>query len=283
MPYNSLEDALTFGFELERPYRCEAHDDHNASASVNSVSGLFFCYTCGHAGRVDPEKIEITNEGLSRHMTKTYRRLTEEHRYSESWLATFDGAGPGEYWLNRFSAETCRYYRLGSAPGVATYPMRDNAGRVLGIVSRDTTGERLQKYLYPQGVSTSDYLIDYHRVCSPVVVLVEGMADVAAVHEAGYPIALGCYRAGLSAAQVRLLAKYEPTRILVAYDQDKAGDAGFAKVHAALGREFKVERMWWDDAYKDVAEIPVGLRAQMLDALVGHGSITTLDRHKLSA
>lgn len=282
MAYNSLEDALTFGFELERQYRCQAHDDHNASASVNSVTGWFFCYTCGHKGKVDPETIEITNEGLGRHMTKTLQALVSDHRYSESWLNTFDASGPGQYWLGRFSIEICRYYRLGSAPGVSTYPMRDNAGRVLGVVTRDTTGERQQKYKYPFGVSTSDYLIDYHRVCSPVVVLVEGMADVAAVHEAGYPVALGCYRAGLSKAQVRLLTKYEPRRILVAYDQDKAGDEGYTKVQAALGSEFPVERMWWD-TYKDVAEMPVSVRRTMLDAVVGHDSITSLDRHKLSA
>lgn len=282
MPYASLEDALVLGTELERPFVCHAHDDHNASASVNALTGLFFCYTCGNGGKVDPSTVEISTEGLTRQMQKTFTAMDSDHRFSESWLNSFDAFTPGAYWLSRFSRETCRFYRLGTAPHVATYPMRDNAGRVMGVVTRDTTGERPQKYMYPPGVKNSQYLMDYHRVATPTVVLVEGMADVAAVYEAGYHVALGCYGARVSAAQARLLCKYDPARVLVAFDQDTAGEKGHGRVVDLLrGEGIRVDRLWWD-TYKDLAEMPLEVRRQMLEQVLGHDSITTIDQRRLA-
>jgi DNA primase len=267
MSYRSLEDALLFGTGVEREFICPAHDDHDASASVNAVTGLFFCYACGYRGKIDGSKVEWTPEGVRRYIYRLTLILEPEKRYSESWLNSFDSTGPGEYWLSRFDQETCRHYRLGHADGVATYPMRDNGGNVMGVVSRDLTEKRDQKYLYPPRVRNSQYLIDYHRVESPSVILVEGMADVCAVHQAGYDVALGCYRAWLSDAQAALLRRYQPDQVLVGYDMDKAGEAGYQRAQEVLRGLCPVRRMWWDD-FKDLADIPLAERREMLSAVL---------------
>lgn len=266
MGYADLESALTYGWEVERSFRCinPEHNDNSASASINAVSGLFVCYACGYAGKVDMDKVEVHVSGLKKYTAKVFARLEEGNRYSEGWLNAFDSAGPGSYWLGRFDAATCRTFRLGQAPGVATYPMRDNGGEVMGVVTRDLTGQRRQKYLYPPGVKNSQYLLDYHAVESENVVLVEGMADVAAVAQTGQRMALGCYRAWLSAAQAKLLRKYEPRKVFVAFDQDRAGDLGAARVEELLASYTKVVRLTWDQ-YKDLAEMPLDQRVRMLD------------------
>ena len=269
MAYGSLEEALLVGWEIERAYVCTAHPDHSASASVNSITGLFYCYACGHRGKADKNSVQITDEGLNRYLARLKQRIfPDQDRYSESWLNTFDAGGPGAYWLSRFDLATSRYYRLGTAPGVATYPMRNNVGEVLGLVTRDISGERPQRYLYPARVQVGNYLIDYHRVDSDTIVLCEGMTDVAAVYQTGHHVALGCYKAGLTATQAQLIRKYAPKNILVGFDQDAAGQQGYQTVVRELGRQFPVERLWWSD-YDDLAAIPLSERSAMLNQVLG--------------
>jgi DNA primase len=174
--YGSLEEAILYGYEFERQYVCHAHNDHNASASVNAVSGWFFCYACGHRGRIDPE---------------------------------------------------------------------------------------------------TD-LIDFHRMTSDTLILVEGMSDVAAVYEAGFHCAIGCYRNGLSAAQVKLLLKYDPRKVLVGFDQDSGGEIGWQRVRKVLGGQVSLHRMWWK-GYKDLAAIPLEERREMLTEMLDNESVTMVD------
>jgi DNA primase len=221
--YGSLEEAILYGYEFERQYVCHAHNDHNASASVNAVSGWFFCYACGHRGRIDPETVEISDEGFHRMVLKMTSEL-----------------------------------------------------EVLGVVSRDLTGNREQKYLYPWGVSISKYLIDFHRMTSDTLILVEGMSDVAAVYEAGFHCAIGCYRNGLSAAQVKLLLKYDPRKVLVGFDQDSGGEIGWQRVRKVLGGQVSLHRMWWK-GYKDLAAIPLEERREMLTEMLDNESVTMVD------
>jgi DNA primase len=273
--YRDLESALLYGYEVERQYVCQNHPDHNASASVNALTGLFVCYACGHAGRVDPNSLHFDAEGVLRFTREIEDKATKVNPYTETYLNLFDSTGPGDYWLSRFDTRTCRNFRLGHATGVATYPMRDETGAVLGIVTRDTTGTREQKYKYPPRVSVSDHLIEAWRCTAETIVLVEGMADVAAVWEAGFDCALGSYKAGLSKAQAAILRRYAPTRVLCAFDQDTAGDAGWVKVRDQLRYCSKVQRVEWD-TYNDVAEIPLSDRRDMLTELVGQRAMASV-------
>lgn len=265
MSYGSLEEAMTLGYELERSYICAAHDDHNASASVNSVTGWYFCAACGHRGKVNESDLVLTPEGLKKFLERLEQ--IKGQIFPESWLNTFDVCGPGPYWSSRYSQDTCKHYRLGTAHDVATYPMRNNIGQVLGVVTRDLTGERKARYMYPQGVQVSQYLIDYHRVDTDTVMLCEGMSDVAAVYETGHQIALGCYKAGLSRKQADLIRKYSPKTILVGFDMDKAGHMAAQAVKDELGQEFHVKRLVWSD-YNDLAAIPLAERTEMLNEIM---------------
>lgn len=262
MSYASLEDALLFGSGQERSFLCPYHPDHNASASINSVTGLWCCYACGAAGKAGSEALSFDANGVAQFTKLLFEEMSRDDYYPESWLNLFDASGPGDYWLSRFDESTCRHFRFGSAPQVATYPMRDNTGCVMGVVTRDLTGNRPAKYMYPKGVHVSEYLANFHAVNDDHLILVEGMADVAAVHEVGFQ-AVGSYRAGLSTAQATLLRKHQPKTLWVAYDQDKAGNDGYSQVLCKLGYAFNVKRLWWTD-YKDIAEMPPPLRQEML-------------------
>lgn len=267
--YRSIEDALSQGSGIERSFICPSHDDHSASASINSITGLWICYACGARGRVDLERMEIDADAIARTLRKILTTVTTTRRtFPESWLELFDANGPGEYWRSRFTAEACRYFRLGMDldRSHATYPLRDNHGRVLGLVRRALDDQDV-KYRYPSSVSVRDYLFNYDRCTSDVVVLTEGATDAIAAHEAGFD-AMALYGSSLSVKQRNALNRYAPALVVLAFDMDVAGEAATRQVQRMLSEFITVRAIW--DTYKDLAEMPVEVRQDVLGEAVAH-------------
>lgn len=264
--WDTLAEALTIGWGIERAFVCPAHPSDNAHASVNAITGWWYCYSCHSSGRVDLDRIETDPHAVRRLVEQTLDTLDRPHpTYPETYLNLYDATGPGSYWLSRFGPEILAAHRFGQDPTgtFAVIPMRDNLGRVLGVIRRDLTGVDKVKYRYPSGLRISDYLYNYARCTQGTILLTEGATDAVAAEEAGFT-AMACYGSNLSRTQATLLCKYAPDRVLVAFDQDNAGHSGFERVLGRIGSDLRVERVWWD-TYKDLASMPVELRAQMLD------------------
>lgn len=263
--WNSLEDALHNGYGIERSFLCHVHGDNTPSASVNSLNYMWVCYACGAGGKVDPDNIEYDPYALKRQLDDLERRAkVQEVSYSESWLNIFDSTGPGEYWLSRYPASLCRKHRLGQTPDglYATIPLRDNGGGVRGVIRRSLTGQR-PKYRYPFGAKLSQRMYNYHRADSDVILITEGATDAIAVDEVRPGISMSLYGMNVSATQSWLLRRYAPRVILVATDQDRAGERALDSMNTAMGDFCPVIRLTWSD-YKDLASIPVDDRADLI-------------------
>lgn len=264
--YQGIEDALALGRGTERSFICHVHEDHNASASVNALSGAWICYACGAKGKVDVDNVEVPAGVVLSELTRLDETINSEPiTYSEGWLNLFDATGPGEYWLSRFGEQTCRHFRLGYDPSTnaATYPLRSIAGAVTGVVRRSLLPDG-PKYLYPRGTDVSKLLFNYHGCNGDVVILVEGATDAIAAYEAGYE-SMAIYGSHLSRAHIRLLNAYSPKRIIAAFDQDKAGEQAYEAVRRAFG--VIVERPHWAQ-YKDLSEAPLEARQEILRTAV---------------
>lgn len=245
MKAQSLADALIKGRGIERSFRCEAHDDRNASASVNTQTGLWCCYACGAAGKVDEAQTIPDAETLLSYL----KGESQPRIYAESWLDVFDGFKPSRYWSQRFGEDTATHFRCGTHPytGKPTYPIRDAHSNVLGVVTRNDEGP---KYLYPYGVSTSRTFFG-DLLPNPIVVLVEGAADVMALHQCGIPdnwSVLGCYGAGIHAPQVQLIADLAPRTVIAAFDNDEAGQGAALRTQQVLGSVARVVVHSWAPA-----------------------------------
>lgn len=264
MRYASIEEAMINGYGTERSFVCHVHDDHTASASVNSVTGLWFCYACGAKGKYNVA--EIPTEKFAQALRRRLAEVHEPRIYPESYLDLYDAMGPGDYWLSRFTEEACTLNRLGEDPGgkFATIPMRDEQGQLLGVIRRDLTGTDEAKYRYPSGVTMSHHLFNITSCTGDVLLLTEGATDAIAAEEAGFTDAVASYRNGLSRYQRHELIRYAPTVLLVAYDQDEAGERGYEQVKQELG--VRVDRLTWE-GYKDLASIPLSDRAAMLKSV----------------
>lgn len=280
----SLQEALTRGRGRERSFRCPVHGDHTASASVNVAKGVWVCYACGAKGRID-EVIE--SEGYQFLEEVSDLMGDEQRTYPESWLDQYDSM-IHPYWQTRFTDEAIKAWRLGwdfswmfagTVREAPCYPMRDIEGTVLGVVHRSLAQDG-PKYVYPYGVEKSELLFGLHvGDYQPSVVLVEGAMDVVACWEAGIS-AYGLYGSSLSVAQLTLLSRAVSRRVVLALDNDQAGqraingwrkDSGewvpgiMHRLHRA-GFETVVPD-WQGVGAKDIEELSINSRKNLLHPL----------------
>lgn len=279
MSYGSLAEALARGRGRERAFRCPVHSDAHASASVNVAKGLWVCYAC-HAHGTTEGVFEAEGVLFAGEIDEL---LADEGRtYSERWLDQYT-SNPGPYWAERgFTPAAVEHFRLGMdwASLRPCYPMRAPDQSVLGVVYRAAAEDvHSPKYLYPRGVTKSELLFNYTEGYRKSVVLCEGALDAVACWDAGHE-AFALYGATLHPRQLVLLFRTGASRIVLAMDNDKAGERavygwrtdygeyipGLEKKLTTAGFEV-VAVNWAGIAGKDIAEVDRDTRNTLLDPL----------------
>lgn len=269
MSYVSLSNALSTGNGQWRSFSCPDpnHDDVNPSARVNVNTGRWVCMVCGAKGGVKnyvPDYDRVLDEAMDLLDPKI-------HPKPESWLDQFDSGPVPDYWLSRFPEGVCRLYRFGwdFERLQPCYPLRDNAGRPLGIVRRNVDDPEGPKYKYPRYVSTSKLLFGIHELMqSERLFVCESATTVAAVRAVGFD-AVGTYGAILHPDQVTLLASLETHLVVMAYDMDRAGHVGSKEAMRDLARRgIAVERMRWNPRFNDLGDMDVETRSDSLSKAI---------------
>jgi DNA primase len=266
----TLEEAMTQGRGVERPFNCPNpdHDDTNASASVNVHKQVWFCYACGAKGKT-ADVVPTIDQAMSILTGEKPPRVLPE-----AWLDMYDADHVSPYWAARFGIDVAMANRCGTdvLTGAPTYPIRDPAGRPLGVVTRHNVDP---KYKYPYSVSTSKLLYGPLKRAA-VVVLLEGAADVMALQQAVLPrswAAVGCYGAGLHYPQIDLVISMGPAVVIGAFDDDDAGHKALDRARHQLAEVAPVVSDPWSTiGVKDPAEAPPQIRLEPLRrALVDNG------------
>lgn len=268
----TLQEAIELGQGIERPFRCPdpEHDDKNASASVNVLKGVWFCYACNARGAVDAKKAPSLD--LLAQMMEPEKTC---RIYPESYLDTFGYPG---YWLSRFPDWLCWYAGLGEDPvtGHGTFPVRTPEGRLAGIGRRITDAEVAKakeedgnpsRYKYPYRWSASRTLGRTLSSGGNLLVLVEGYADAVALAEQGIPAAC-VYGSALHYPQVEFVLRAKPKLVILGMDSDPAGEKGAAQSMQSLSRfTGDIARVTWP--MKDPGECSKLQRLQTVRGVVG--------------
>lgn len=266
---STLDEALTLGQGVERPFRCAEHDDTTASASVNMLKGLWYCYACHAYGSIGNVKAPSVSA-----LTAMIEPETAGRCYPESWLELFappvSPAADHTYWATRFPAWLRWLFGLGEDPvtGDATFPVRTPQGVLAGVGRRRVDPDVQPRYLYPPRWSASRSMFGWPiqpKLRGDVLVLVEGAADAVAVAELGLP-ALACYGAGLHLPQRELVARAAPRLVLLGFDTDAAGVRATETTIRLLGDLVPSQWVAWPK--KDPADCAVSERlAAIVDAV----------------
>jgi len=254
----TLAEALAYGQGVERPFRCEVHEDSMASASVNVVKGVWYCHACHATGAVDSKKAPSVEALEAMIRPEKIGRV-----YSEAFLELY--VEP-VYWLNRFPDWLCHTMQLGEDPftGDATFAVHTPNGQLAGVGRRkQEADDKGSRYLYPRHWSSGSTLFGsagrYQR--HDIIALGEGAADAAAIWETGCP-GFGVYGAGLHLPQRELLARYSPKLILLGFDMDKAGEEAVTRAFKMVGRMAAIKRVKWPA--KDPGDTPLEERREAL-------------------
>ena len=263
----TLAEALRYGRGVERSFLCPEHGDSRPSASVNIIKGKWYCYTCHAHGDLHGEAM-LAEPDYQQMKLWVDNKLAEGQIYPESWLSRWDAGPVHPYWVARVGEAAARQFRLGAdlEHDAVTYPLRDPAGQVLGVVRRTLHGEG-PKYRYPAGVDVGRLLFHYTPDHRESIVLVEGALDAIALWNVGVE-AFAIYGSRLSVDQVRLIDRIDPERIYTAYDMDDAGWEAYRMTERAFKHRL-VTRLVWPKAWgKDIDEIGETRRRKVVDDLV---------------
>jgi DNA primase len=251
---------------VERSFLCPEHGDSRPSASVNIIKRKWYCYTCHAHGDLSGEALLVEPDYQQMRLWLD-NKLAEGTVYPETWLNRYDAGPVHPYWSDRVGEAAARRFRLGFDPETAacTYPLRDPASRVLGVVRR-TLGEG-PKYKYPHGVDVGRLLFNYTTDHREAVALVEGALDAIALWNVGVD-AFAIYGSRLSVDQVRLIDKIDPEYVYTCYDTDDAGWEAY-RTTERLFKHRLVTRLTWPKAWgKDIDEIDEIRRRKVVDGLV---------------
>lgn len=220
--------------------RCIWHGDSTSSLQINAESGLFICFTCGMKGNAKTllrelglqyADVEVDVQDLLQRIAALSAPDTAPVLpvLNESYLKRY--AIPTKYWEARgITLATQVQFGLGYDPidDFLTIPLRDVNGGLLGVIRRymGKDVENSQRYRYPKGFKRSQNLFASWLVeqdpDADTVVLVEGSLDAVKVWQAGYP-AMAIYGSSLSASQVRVLRRLGVGKVVLMFDDDKAG------------------------------------------------------------
>ncbi len=218
--------------------KCFVHNDSSASLQFNVKSGLWVCFACGAKGNA---------KSLIRHFGGTYRdpevdvadiyakldlidkeskTPVSNSKVPESMLKRY--AFPTDYWASRgFTAATISAFDLGFDPieNEAIIPVRNIDGQLNGFIRRRLEKDYGPRYMYPKGFPRKLSLFGSWMVAkkqTDTVVITEGSLDSIKVWQAGYP-AVAQYGSSLSPEQVVLLRRLGVSKVVLFFDNDKAG------------------------------------------------------------
>ena len=143
--------------------------------------------------------------------------------------------------------------RFSPAGGTLAVPMMDAGGKVWGLqlIRGKDRGNKLEKQYWPKGVATQGHWHLLGGIPKDLVLLAEGYATAATLHEAtGLPVAVAFDAGNLLHVATAIKNAYRRVRILVCADDDYRTD-GNPGITAAQAAAHAVDGAWVAPVFAD--------------------------------
>lgn len=254
--------ACPFAAEPGSPHRNTVERNPSMSISIREADrSPWYCWTCQHRGGEVAALVTQLGEayGISSHETDPLRFWAQDHELpdldtllarlgapqeppsihiTEEMLGEMTQSVP-QFILDRgYTLDTCRAWGLGYdyEQDRLVIPVRDAAGRLLGILERACWDDQQPKYLIDEGFRKSDHLFGLQRCrFNCPVLLVEGPLDVIWLHQIGYSESDVISTMGTSVSETQRLALVRGwSEVWVLYDNDDPGRQGARKAAERL-------------------------------------------------
>lgn len=252
--YTSISDNGEF-YRTQSIYR----GGDGLSLSIHKESGRFYDFVTHQSGTLKDlsrltlgKEINFKIQPQKRGLDKPKRKF--DFAFCENLKEDFT------YFNQRgISSKTLKYFRSGIVQEGDLYkrhafPYFEN-GKAVAVSARDTTGKSKMKWVNwnCQNVVYPLYLNKEDILKSRRVILVEGLMDGLALHEAGIKDFVVCFGTKMSSSVYKFLNSLNPARVIIAFDTDEngAGQRGAAKVKEILD-------VFFDDNVVSIFSPPMG-------------------------
>lgn len=208
------------------------HEDKNPSLSVNNITGIFSCFSCGFKGNLFTHFDEKPN--VLQNKKEALKSKIASVRAQSIGLEMPKGFVPYKGNWRDISPETYTSFEAfqHNDPdfiGRVVFPIRDIGGRICAFQGRHL------------GMETPKYKIVPHKVRIPLyptvepikgsIVLVEGLFDAINLHDKGLMNAVSAFGTStVTRTKLSILAMQGIQEIVVFFDGDEAGIKGSEKV-----------------------------------------------------
>jgi 5S rRNA maturation endonuclease (ribonuclease M5) len=226
---------------------CPWHSDTRPSLQINVKTGLYLCFACDARGnkKMLLDHLGITDTGgVSREALRLRSERLREHKGTsalpklpEAILEPYSVISTG-YWSQRgLSPYTVQLLELGYdiENDAGVIPLRALNGQLVGLVRRMLSPAlKGGRYRYSKGapISSIIYAANLFRHESEFA-LVEGPLDAAALIDVDIP-ALSLLGSRMSKQQLHVLLRLAPRRVVLFFDNDRAGRHATEKIGALL-------------------------------------------------
>ena len=258
------------GGQLRGP--CPLHGGSNPTAFAVDPERGFYCHACGRGGgigtflrlmgdidRHGPARrtLQGVTEGLARPALADLGHLADDRSRALAALPEVDPVAPRDpahpYFTARgISTATIKsvgggvYFGAGPFHRRAVFPVWTPEGRLVGHIGRAIDAGVEPRYRCQRGLRKAVLL--YNEMATKAtgpfnamtgttfydkVIVVEGIFDVLAVLEAGFPNVVALIGCMASCYQLAALSRYE--RVISLLDGDEAGREGAARLRRVLG------------------------------------------------
>lgn len=249
--------AVTIGSEIA--CHCPFHTDNHPSFSINAVTGLWTCYSCGRGGNLSMLLQEVAVDlDLSSDLREIKRKRPVE-KQSELTPRVDSIFLRAQYESFKRPPDWALEERFISVEEAERYGVKWDTGWILPCWSpdREFLGWQFKRLdvvsNYPRGVKKSRTLFGFHEVRSKTIALVESPLDAVRLATAGIS-AVASYGAMVSANQVALLIDLADT-VLLALDNDQEGKRQTDKIASSLRRRVDTRIVSYPDGCKDPGDI----------------------------
>ena len=132
-------------------------------------------------------------------------------------------------------------------------PVENTKDEILGWINRRRAA--IPKYLFSYGFAKSHSLFGINQIYSAeTLFVVEGALDCMWLQQNGYS-AVAILGASISPTQMDLISSLHPDEVVLALDNDEAGQKGISKATVDMSKRFMLSYLQLPKKYKDVQEI----------------------------
>lgn len=228
------------------------HEDKNPSMRINGATGVAVCFSCGYSLNL------YTHFGIldNKVNAKAHKVLMSIDRLRNREITIPKGSSPITKPFRGISLDTLSKYKAFTNPVMfidsVCFPLYNASGKLKAFIARDKESAHSKYKIFPPG-AVLPYFPSKPKPANGTIIIVEGIIDALRAIDNGLNCCVATLGINLNKQQfsdlITNLKLAGATRVVLAYDNDKAGQDACNRMQAKLEKHFPIIEIFdWVDS-----------------------------------